>query len=124
MLRARLLVVLALTTVFVCVVSLWPRLTRSDNILRRLTNTTEDGLNINPAISGDGRHVAFESTEDLTSAGGPNTFRAFQTDLATNPSQFLQMAIGRGVAPGISQDGSRIVFASNSDPFAESRRQF
>ena len=29
--------------------------------LRRITNTTEEGISHNPTISGDGRIVAFES---------------------------------------------------------------
>ena len=119
MLRARPFVVLALATLFVCVASLWPGVSHSDNILRRITNTTEDGLSLNPSISGDGRRVVFESTEDLASSGGVNNFRALQTDLATSPSQFLQLAISRAVAPGVSQDGSRIVFASTSDPLSQ-----
>src|SRR6266576_7300438 len=119
MLSARFTVVLILTALLVCLASLWPRLSHSDNLLRRVTNTTEDGINLNPSISGDGRLVAFESTEDLANSGGSNSFRAFQTDLAPNPAQFLQMALSRSVTPGISQDESRITFASTSDPLGQ-----
>lgn len=119
MLRPRPVAIIALAALFVCLASLWPRSTHSDNILRRITNTTEDGLSLNPSISGDGRRVTFESTEDLANAGGANSFRALQTDLATSPPQFAQLALSRAVAPGISQDGSRIVFASTSDPLGQ-----
>src|ERR1700730_7396431 len=119
MIRARPVVVLILAALFVGVASLSPRLSHSDSLLRRVTNTTEDGLSLNPSISGDGRHVVFESTEDLANIGGASSFRAFQTNLATNPSQFLQMALSRAFAPGISQDGSRIIFASTSDPLGQ-----
>ena len=38
--------------------------------LRRITNTSEEGVNINPSISGDGKIITFESTEDIAGAGG------------------------------------------------------
>src|ERR1700682_4925644 len=114
MIRARPAVVLILAALFVCIAGLWPRLSHSDNLLSRITHTNEGRLSLNPSISGEGRHVAFESTEDLASAGGANSFRAFQAGLATKPAEFLQIALSRAVAPGISQDGSHIVFASSS----------
>jgi uncharacterized protein (TIGR03437 family) len=84
--------------------------------LRRITNTTEEGLNLNPSISGDGRIVAFESTEDVAGAGGNDHFRAIRANIAVDPASFFQMAGTRAVAPAISQDGSRIAFASKDDP--------
>src|SRR6266481_243654 len=85
-------------------------------LLRRVTNTTEEGININPSISGDGKVLAFESTEDIATAGGKDRFRAIRVNLATDPATFLQMGGTRAVAPAISQDGSRIAFASKDDP--------
>ena len=55
--------------VIVCLCELSPTQMQSTG-LRRITNTTEEGINLNPSISGDGRIVAFESTEDLASTGG------------------------------------------------------
>jgi len=84
--------------------------------LRRITNTTEEAINLNPSISGDGRIVAFESTEDLAAAGGTDHFRAIRANVAADPATFLQMGGTRAVSPAVSQDGSRIVFASKDDP--------
>src|SRR5712671_3910477 len=85
-------------------------------VLRRVTNTTEEGININPSISGDGRVLAFESTEDIASTGGKDRFRAIRANVATDPAAFFQMGGTRAVAPAISQEGSRIAFASKDDP--------
>src|SRR6185369_14744686 len=70
----------------------------------------------NPSISGDGRMVAFESTEDLAAAGGSDHFRALRADAGADPATFSQMGGTRAVSPAVSQDGSRIAFASRDDP--------
>jgi Tol biopolymer transport system component len=82
--------------------------------LRRITNTTEEAININPSISGDGRIVAFESTEDLAAVGGSDHFRALRADAGADPATFSQMGGTRAVSPAVSQDGSRIAFASGT----------
>lgn len=84
--------------------------------LRRITNTSEEGLNLNPSMSGDGRIVAFESTEDVAGAGGLDAFRAIRANVSVDPPTFIQMGVSRAPAPAISQDGSRIAFGSNADP--------
>jgi hypothetical protein len=83
--------------------------------LRRVTNTTEEGVNVNPSLSGDGRRISFESTKDLAGAGG-NGFHALRADLSSDPATFVQMGVTRAPAAGISQDGSIIAFASRDDP--------
>ncbi|MBA2702643.1 MAG: lamin tail domain-containing protein [Blastocatellia bacterium] len=89
---------------------------RMQSPLRRITNTTEEGISLNPSISGDGRFVAFESTEDVAHAGGGESFRAIRANVGVEPATFLQMGATRAPAPGVSQDGSRIAFASKDDP--------
>ena len=84
--------------------------------LLRITNTTEEGNNINPSISGDGRIVGFESTEDVAGAGGSDAFRAIRANVSVDPATFIQMGATRAPAPAISQDGSRIAFASKDNP--------
>ena len=84
--------------------------------LRRITNTTDDGKSLSPTISGDGRIVAFESTEDIAGAGGPESFRAVRANVSADPATFLQMAAARAPAPAISKDGSRIAFAAKENP--------
>src|SRR5438270_11808756 len=52
--------------------------------LRRITNTTEEGISLNPSLSGDGRVIAFESTEDVAAAGGSDYFRAIRADISND----------------------------------------
>lgn len=84
--------------------------------LRRLTNTAEEKLNLNPTLSGDGRHVAFESSADLAATGESNSFRAFRASLDAEPALFTQLGPTRAISPAISQDGSIISFASKENP--------
>ncbi|MEP6819076.1 MAG: lamin tail domain-containing protein [bacterium] len=84
--------------------------------LRRITNTTEEGISINPSLSGDGRIVAFESTEDIANAGGNEGFHAIRSNVANDPATLSEIGATRAPAPAVSQDGSRIVFASKDDP--------
>ncbi|MBA2526365.1 MAG: lamin tail domain-containing protein [Pyrinomonadaceae bacterium] len=72
-------------------------------------------MNLNPSLSGDGRIVTFESTANLAGVGGGNGFRAIRADLSANTDVFTQLGMSRAVAPAVSQDGSRIAFASNED---------
>jgi Tol biopolymer transport system component len=114
MLRLRTLALILACAAVLCLIGV--RQTRTQSVLRRITNTTEEGINLNPAISGDGRIIAFESTEDIAGAGGGDRFRAIRANVAVDPPTFFQMGGTRAVAPAISQDGSRIAFASKDDP--------
>jgi len=89
---------------------------RMQSPLRRITNTAEDGISINPSISGDGRMVAFESTEDVAGSGGAEGFRAIRANVGIDPATFVELSATRAPAPAISQDGSRIAFASKDNP--------
>ena len=102
------------TLVLVC--SVFLNTVSSQSTLRRIINTSEEGISLNPSISGDGRIVAFESTEDVAGAGGADHFRAIRANVSSDPAAFLQMAGSRAVTPAISQDGSRIAFASRDNP--------
>src|SRR5436190_10143341 len=84
--------------------------------IRRITNTTEEGISTNPSLSGDGRVIAFESTEDIAGAGGREGFRAVRANVAVDPTSFQQMGATRAPSAAISQDGSRIAFASRDNP--------
>lgn len=94
---------------------------RTQTPLRRITNTNEEEFSINPSLSGDGRIVAFESTEDIAAVGGSESFRAIRANVAVDPASFLQMGGTRAPAPAVSQDGSRIAFASKDDPLGTNR---
>ena len=114
--RFRILMLILAGVVALCLLGV--RRTQTQSVLRRITNTTEEGININPSISGDGRIVAFESTEDIAGAGGADHFRAIRANIAVDPPALFQMGGTRSVAPAISQDGSRIAFASKDDPLS------
>jgi Tol biopolymer transport system component/predicted secreted protein len=113
--RPRILALILAGATALCLVGLRGARTQSIG-LRRITNTTEEGININPSISGDGKVLAFESTEDIAGAGGTDHFRAIRANVAVDPATLFQMGGTRAVAPAISQDGSRIAFASKDDP--------
>jgi uncharacterized protein (TIGR03437 family) len=114
MLRHRTLLVVFIAAAALCAM-VWQS-ARMQSPLRRITNATEDAISINPSISGDGRVVAFESTEDIAGSGGSEAFRAIRANISVDPTTFLQMGLTRAPAPAISQDGSRIAFASKDNP--------
>jgi uncharacterized repeat protein (TIGR01451 family) len=113
--KVRILALILAGAIALCLIGLHVARTQSTGP-RRVTNTSEEGININPSISGDGRILAFESTEDIAGAGGTDHFRAIRANLSVDPATFFQMGGTRAVAPAISQDGSRIAFASKDDP--------
>ncbi len=115
MLRLRPLAVLLSLALGLCLLGLWGARSQTTTP-RRVTNTSAEGLNLNPSLSGDGRRVAFESTEDVAGAGGGAFFRAIRADLSRTPAAFVQLAGARAPAPGISQDGSIIAFAAKDNP--------
>src|SRR6266852_5456886 len=112
---ARMLALIVVGWAVLCLFALRPARTQSSG-LRRITNTTDEGININPSVSGDGKIVAFESTEDIAGAGGADHFRAIRANVSVDPATFFQMGGTRAPAAGISQDGSRIAFSSKDDP--------
>ncbi|MDQ3666502.1 MAG: hypothetical protein M3410_07970, partial [Acidobacteriota bacterium] len=128
MLRASILTGLAFTLVITSVALFAARSTGSTAFLyyskqdaklgipvRRVTTTPEEIINLNPSLSGNGRIVAFETTGNLAGVGNGQGFRAIRADLATGPPAFAQMGMSRAVAPAVSQNGSRIAFASTED---------
>lgn len=93
---------------------------QNDASLRRITNTQERTLNLNPTISGDGRRIAFESTADLTDTSSSNNdssagFHTLRADTTGAGATFTRIAATRAPAPAISRDGSRLAFASREN---------
>ncbi len=81
-----------------------------------------DGGSSDPAISADGRFVAFESDADNLSTSDDNGFRnIFVRDLVTNTMVLISGAPGPGGAdddslnPTISASGTRVAFQSEAD---------
>lgn len=116
MLRHRFFLTLTCFTLALCLIHLRQAHAQS-NAPRRSTNTSEAAININPSLSGDGRHIAFESTADLASTSSNNaSFHAIFADITREPPAFSEMGATRAVAPSLSQDGTRIAFASKDNP--------
>ena len=113
--KVRILALILAGAIALCLIGLHAALTQSTTP-RRVTNTSEEGISINPSISGDGRVIAFESTRDIAGAGGTDHFRAIRANVTVDAATFFQMGGSRAVAPALSQDGSRIAFAAKDDP--------
>jgi uncharacterized protein (TIGR03437 family) len=115
MLRNIFLICSVLIAVAVCTVG--PRNASTQiNTIRRITSTPEENLSLNPSISGNGNHVAFESTGNLSGTAGATGFRAYHAGLQNEPVVFTELGVTRAVAPAISQDGGSITFASKDNP--------
>src|SRR4030095_10667978 len=97
------------------VTAFWQTQTSSNALLRRVTNTSPEIINVNPSLSGDGGQVAFESTGDLAGVGGNQSFRAIKASVSVEPYRFAQVGNTRAVSPSQSQDGSHIGSASYED---------
>jgi Tol biopolymer transport system component len=93
------------------------------NITRRLTRSyaggDPDGPSYQPAISGDGRHVAFVSeASNLTRDGAGHVAQVFVHDLVTGVTELVSRtptgrpANGPSLRPAISQDGGTVAFQS------------
>src|SRR5438105_5326249 len=88
--RPRIIALVLFGAISLCLIGLRAGLTQTPG-LRRVTNTTEEGINLNPSISGDGRVLGFESTEDVAGVGGTDHFRAIRANVAGDPATFFQM---------------------------------
>ena len=87
--------------------------------LTRLTNTPEQAINLNPALSDDGRIVVFESSADLLGTGRASSFHAFRADRAGDVPVLTDVGSTREVSPSLSSDGKVVVFASTEDLVAQ-----
>lgn len=88
-------------------------------ISRSSAGADSDGPSYDPAISGDGRHVAFVSeASNLIRTSVRGTAQVYVHDLTTGLTELVsrtpngQPGNGRSLRPAISRDGSRIAFQS------------
>jgi uncharacterized protein (TIGR03437 family) len=70
---------------------------------------------LNPTISGDGRHVVFESTASLATQNAAAQFRTFAADVSSDAPTFSLIATSRAPAAAVSHDGASVAFASAED---------
>lgn len=103
----------------ICVGLLATRRAESISSLRRITNTPEQSLNLNPSLSDDGRIVVFESSADLSGTGGNRSFHAMRADLSGEAPAFEEIGGTRIISPALSTDGKMIAFASTEDLVGE-----
>lgn len=104
-----------LAAVFFCA-SLASAVQSPPTTIRRITVTAETHLNLNPSLSGDGKHLGFESTADVSAAGGGASLRAVRASVIESTISFRQLAASRAPAPAISQEGRHVAFASKDNP--------
>jgi Tol biopolymer transport system component len=93
------------------------------NTTRRVTSSyaggDPDGPSYHPAISGDGRHVAFVSeASNLTRESGSRTAQIYVQDRSTRMTELVsrtpsgRLANGPSLRPALSQDGATVAFQS------------
>jgi uncharacterized protein (TIGR03437 family) len=114
MLRRKALFFAAITLV-IALILLRPLQGTSTSTLRRITNTDEQAVNLNPSLTDDGTGLVFESTADLAAVGSDIGFHSVRTDLSGEGPTFAEIARTRSVTPSLSHDGSKIAFASSED---------
>jgi len=114
MLRARILACIALLSAFLPI-SIAKKQNSSSPVIHRITTTAGEAINLNPSLSGDGRKIAFESSADLIQVGDPPGFHALLATVESVAATFVELGRTRLVTPGISQDGSILVFSSSED---------
>ena len=110
MLRLTLILLFIALTVVVVV----KKSAQTSTSLQRLTNTSEQALNLNPILSDEGSVVVFESTSDLAGTGAGNGFHLLRFN-TQHFSGFEEIARSRASAVSISTDGQKIAFASTED---------
>ncbi|HSE32518.1 MAG TPA: lamin tail domain-containing protein [Pyrinomonadaceae bacterium] len=109
MLRSKILSFFLLT--ILSSVLLHSRRSASESELRRLTNTREQVVNLNPFLSDDGQVVVFESSGDFAATGGTASFHTVRSDLSSDAVQFAEIGRTRSQA-SLATDGRTMVFAS------------
>ncbi len=86
---------------------------------------TGDGISTDPAISGNGRYVAFTSSADDLVANGTNKQNVYLRDLQDGTTALVSVSTN-GIGPGnnsyspiISADGRYVLFRSSAPNFEE-----
>src|SRR5262245_1913046 len=115
MLRAKILLFALAIILVISLFLICPRPGSSTSSLRRLTNTAEQAVNLNPSLADEGTIVAFESTADLAATRSDPGFHTVRFDLSLENSPFVEIARSRSISPSLSHDGSKAVFASTED---------
>src|ERR1051325_460315 len=104
--------------IIVLIFAIVPFTTRTANTieqLRRITITPEQSLNLNPILSDDGSYLVFESTFDLASVGGFDSFHLIRAAIRPDSVAYEDVARSRSASSTTNADGSKIAFASTED---------
>src|SRR6266540_4150260 len=111
------LVFVSLILIAVCLLP--SRRASTSATIQRLTNTSEQTLNLNPTLSDNGNVVVFESTADLATTGAGQSFHSLRANVSGDESGFEEFARSRLSTSSLSTDGSKVVFASTQDLVGE-----
>ena len=87
--------------------------------LRRITSTPEQALNLNPILSDDGSYIVFESTFDLASVHGSDSFHLIRAAIRSDFVAYEDVARSRSASATTNADGSNVAFASTEDLCAQ-----
>src|SRR5919198_595647 len=93
-------------------------------LLRRITNTSEEALSLNPSISGDGRYLAFASNRDLVGLNGDANLEIFIYD--TLAQEYKQLTNTSGIVGSfdakLSGNGLRVAYLRDHGATVSSTR--
>ena len=84
--------------IIVLIFAIVPFATRTANTieqLRRITVTPDQALNLNPIISDNGSYVIFESSFDLASVGGSDSFHLIRAAIRPDSVAYEDIARDR-----------------------------
>lgn len=107
-----------MTGVLVVVTSPGPAAAVATCSIEQITDTTGGGtfVNSDPAISGDGTTVAFETDRNITGSNADGNQEIFRYRIATDAFQQLTVTIGGTIGnrdPAINGDGTDIAFTTD-----------
>ncbi|HSE25082.1 MAG TPA: lamin tail domain-containing protein [Pyrinomonadaceae bacterium] len=100
----------------IAVITIAPPLDSTSTVLvRRITFTSEQSLNLNAILSRRANVLAFESTSDIAELGGAKSFHSLRANMSGDNVAFTEFAKGRSAVPALSSDGSLVAFSSSED---------
>lgn len=85
-------------------------------VVRRLTHTPAQSINLHPFLSSDGRRVAFESSADLLQENAPGGLQTFVAGVDDGQISFSKIANSRATRIALSHNGQQAVLASKDNP--------
>src|SRR5690242_4542615 len=110
---------LTVAVLLIAILVFIPSRASSNSNVVRLTNSSQQGMSLNPSLSDDSRVVVFETSANFFSAAPSDGFHAIHADVVGDPPVLVDLAKTRIISPALSADGSAVVFASAEDLVGE-----